>query len=44
MSGGATGAAAASAVYIATVANAIKACGTVVRVDATEFARILSLQ
>jgi len=44
MSVGAAGAAAGSAAYIAAVANAIKACGTVVRVDPTEFGKILSLQ
>ena len=36
--------AASSAAYIAAVANAIKACGTVVRVEPGEFLRILDLQ
>jgi len=44
MNGGAYGAVAGSTAYIAAVANAIKACGTVVRVDPSEFERILSLQ
>lgn len=34
----------ASAAYIAVLANAIKACGTVVRLEPSEFQRILSLQ
>lgn len=33
----------ATAAYLAVVANAVKASGTVVRVDASEFERILSL-
>jgi hypothetical protein len=33
-----------SAAYIATVANAIKACGTIVRLESDEFLRILSFQ
>ena len=33
-----------SAAYIATVANAIKACRTLVRVEPDEFLRILSFQ
>jgi hypothetical protein len=36
--------AASAAAYIAAVANAIKACGTVVRVEPKEFLRILALQ
>lgn len=35
-------AAAAASSYVAVVANAIKACGTVVRVEPAEFLRILS--
>ena len=35
---------ASTAAYVATVANAIKACGTIVRVEPSEFLRILSLQ
>lgn len=35
---------ASSAAYVATVANAIKACGTIVHVEPGEFLKILRLQ
>jgi hypothetical protein len=44
MSGGVAGASAGSVAYIAAVANAIKVCGTIVRVDPEEFSRTLSFQ
>lgn len=44
MNGAFTGTAGGSVAYIATLANAIKACGTLVRVEPSEFLRILSLQ
>jgi hypothetical protein len=42
MMSGAT-AATTSAVYLAAIANAVKACGTVVRLEPEEFSRILTL-
>lgn len=36
-------AATSSAVYLAAIANAVKACGTVVRLEPEEFSRILAL-
>ncbi len=44
MSAGATSAAAGSAAYITLVANAIKACGTVIRVEPDEFIKLVSRQ
>ena len=41
---GLTGGAGYGATYVAAVANAIKACGTLIQVEPDEFIRILSLQ